>query len=302
MAGALVIPPRPEGTGIDGGLLELFIKPMGVTAKTMWRTWKFGAARPRTNLYPIEKPDMPEYYRGFHEIDWELCIGCSVCARVCPNDCIQMEKVDLTASDEIDKLYSRSFMDSKKGVAKRPGVDMGHCLLCGFCEEYCPTDAWRMVNKFELADTERDRLYYSAAALRKDEPRAPPRLLNKAMENPQLDWANCTGCQACVRHCPTRCIYTVEAGANEKGRKIRKVVFDYAICIGCRTCVEACKFDALEMNNQEAVTNPVEAEPWVRAFNIEEGTLRLQPNMPKFQKVNPVGAPQEQPLSGPLEP
>jgi len=298
MTGSVLIPPRAEGPQVDGGLLGLFVRPMGITAKTMWQTWKFGKARPRTNLYPFEKPDMPEYYRGFHEIDWTLCIGCSVCARVCPNDCIQMEKVPLAQEEELGRLFARSYMDSKKDVAKRPGVDMGHCLLCGFCEEYCPTDAWRMVNKFELADTDRDRLYYSAEALRKDDPRGPPRLLNKALENPQLDWDNCTGCQACVRHCPTRCIYTVEAGTSAKGRKLRKVVFDYAICIGCRTCVEACKFDALAMNNQELVTNPPQAEPYVRAFGIEEGTLRLEPNMPQFAPRNPVAVPEDQPLPG----
>jgi len=49
---------------------------------------------------------------------------------------------------------------------------------------------------------------------------------------------NCTGCQACVKACPSDAI---------RGQKKKRHSIDAARCIRCGACVAACKFDAVEV-------------------------------------------------------
>ena len=66
----------------------------------------------------------------------------------------------------------------------------------------------------------------------------------------------CTGCQVCMRYCPTQCI-TVTMKDNPKHTtgesKRRKIVDDFTLnisrCISCSICVEVCNFEAIEMTH-----------------------------------------------------
>jgi NADH-quinone oxidoreductase subunit I len=59
-------------------------------------------------------------YRGKHIIRADLCIGCSLCARACPVNCIEMIPTGV-----------------KKPRAV-PRVRANECMFCGFCEDACP--------------------------------------------------------------------------------------------------------------------------------------------------------------------
>ena len=108
---------------------------MSVTMSYMFR-------RPITIQYPdrIEKPVhemLPARYRGFLEVDMNICTACLACQRACPIDCIVIDA-------EKDKV-------TRKLVMSRFDIDMAKCMFCGLCSEPCPTAAIAHTPHFEAA-------------------------------------------------------------------------------------------------------------------------------------------------------
>ncbi len=63
----------------------------------------------------------PERYRGEHRIDYETCIGCDACNKICPVHAITMKKLPF----------------KKQNIV--PEVNLSVCIFCGLCEDVCPT-------------------------------------------------------------------------------------------------------------------------------------------------------------------
>ena len=100
----------------------------------------FSVPKP-TRQYPEERWQPEESYRGrpvlVKENGIERCVGCGLCARVCPALAIRVQ------SAETKK-------DSKERYPKEFEINMLRCIFCGLCEEICPEEAIVMSKDYEL--------------------------------------------------------------------------------------------------------------------------------------------------------
>jgi len=83
---------------------KLFVRPLRLTYR-----------------YPIVKELPDPGYRGFIVLDDNKCIGCSLCARICPASAMKM------------------FQAGEKKL--RPAINYERCVFCGYCVDICPENA-----------------------------------------------------------------------------------------------------------------------------------------------------------------
>lgn len=114
-------------------------------------TFDHMSRRPITVQYPYEKLIPSERFRGRIHFEFDKCISCEVCVRVCP---INLPVVDW----EFNKAI-------KKKELKHYSIDFGVCIFCGNCVEYCPTNCLSMTEEYELATYDRHELNYDNVAL-----------------------------------------------------------------------------------------------------------------------------------------
>lgn len=144
------------------GVLREFIKGLKVTGLTMVRT--ILGDELVTTEYPKEMRVKPQRFHGRHVLNrypdgMEKCIGCQLCAGVCPAKCI----------------YVRG-MDNDPEAPTSPGerfgyvyeINMLRCIFCGLCVEACPTEAITMTSLFEMSTTNRDDAIYTKETLLMD--------------------------------------------------------------------------------------------------------------------------------------
>jgi NADH-quinone oxidoreductase subunit I len=103
-------------------------------------------------LFTVEYPDerLPVYERSrvlpvliYDDEDGNVrCTSCTICAKVCPPQCIWMSQAR-GPTGKVVPLPADFY------------IDMDVCMNCGLCAEYCPFDAIKMDQNFELSNYER---------------------------------------------------------------------------------------------------------------------------------------------------
>ncbi|WP_396426439.1 NAD(P)H-quinone oxidoreductase subunit I [Leptolyngbya sp. FACHB-261] len=107
--------------------------------------------RPVSVQYPYEKLIPSERFRGRIHFEFDKCISCEVCVRVCP--------INLPV---VDWEYNK---DTKKKQLKHYSIDFGVCIFCGNCVEYCPTNCLSMTEEYELSVYDRHELNFDNVAM-----------------------------------------------------------------------------------------------------------------------------------------
>jgi len=113
--------------------------------------------KPRvTRQYPIEKRPKPPRMHGRHVLNryedgMEKCIGCELCAGVCPADCIYVRGADNPPDDPVSPGERYGYVYE---------INYLRCIHCDMCVEACPTEAITETKLMEFSFTNRaDAIY-----------------------------------------------------------------------------------------------------------------------------------------------
>ena len=125
-----------------------------ITLKQMW-------GERVTNVYPDEKRPKPDRFHGRHVLNryedgMEKCIGCELCAGVCPARCIYVRGADNPPDDPVSPGERYGFVYE---------INYLRCIHCDLCVEACPTEAITESKLFEFSFTDRQDAIYTKAEL-----------------------------------------------------------------------------------------------------------------------------------------
>jgi NADH-quinone oxidoreductase subunit I len=124
-----------------------------------------------------EKIPKPERLHGRHVLNryedgMEKCIGCELCAGVCPAKCIYVRGADNPPDDPVSAGERYGFVYE---------INYLRCIHCDLCVEACPTEAITESKLFEFSFVNRRDAIYTKDELVVDEDGKPRQL-------PWEDW------------------------------------------------------------------------------------------------------------------
>jgi NADH-quinone oxidoreductase subunit I len=119
------------------------VKGLALTLRRMF-------SKPVTRRYPKEKREAAFGYRGLHALVRDpqtglaKCVGCGLCAAVCPSRCINIHTADGTDHTKVVNRYE---------------IEVLRCVFCGFCMEACPFGAVMLTQHYEYSDYTREAIF-----------------------------------------------------------------------------------------------------------------------------------------------
>jgi NADH-quinone oxidoreductase subunit I len=122
--------------------------------------------KPRlTTEYPHQKHPKPSRVHGRHVLNryedgMEKCIGCELCAGVCPARCIYVRGADNPTDDPVSPGERYGFVYE---------INYLRCIHCDLCVEACPTEAITETKLFEFSFTNRNDAIYTKDQLLVDD-------------------------------------------------------------------------------------------------------------------------------------
>jgi len=145
-------------------------KPMGI-ADNSYFSQPDGLV---TIQYPREQIPVPDTGRYRLYMETDDCIGCDQCARICPVDCITIEKIKAT-----DDLGLTSDGSKKKFWLPTFDIDMAKCCYCGLCTIVCPTECIIMTKAYDYSEFDRENFVYHFGNLNPEQALAKQAELNE---------------------------------------------------------------------------------------------------------------------------
>ena len=144
-----------------------------------------------TEAYPDTIRPKPERFHGRHVLNryedgMEKCIGCELCAGVCPAKCIYVRGADNDPMDPTSPGERYGFVYE---------INYLRCIHCDLCVEACPTEAITESKIFEFAFTNRRDAIYTKDELVVDSdgrPKVQPWEDARGAESPISGWMRAT--------------------------------------------------------------------------------------------------------------
>lgn len=176
-------------------------------------------------------------------IVYGICSRCGVCAEVCPN---RVDGFELEKSKQLNLIQSLQILhppldnvphkiESKVKEVSRDyfGTDVEKCILCGRCQEYCPTGAIHV-------KIDRDEGICSECRLCADV--CPNGSMNK---HQMVNKTSCTLCLNCMKACPQNAISVdeFEVIVNNINQKPNGSIVS---CLNCGLCADLCENESLK--------------------------------------------------------
>jgi NADH-quinone oxidoreductase subunit I len=130
-----------------------------------------------TNEYPKVKRPKSERFHGRHVLNryedgMEKCIGCELCAGICPARCIYVRGADNPPDAPVSPGERYGFVYE---------INYLRCIHCDLCVEACPTEAITESKLFEFSFTDKRDAIYTKEELLVDDRGRPKQL-------PWEDW------------------------------------------------------------------------------------------------------------------
>lgn len=122
--------------------------------------------RPKvTEHFPKEKRPKPVRFHGRHVLNryedgMEKCIGCELCAGVCPAKCIYVRGADNPVDAPVSPGERYGFVYE---------INYLRCIHCDLCVEACPTEAITETKLFEFSFANREDAIYTKSELLVDD-------------------------------------------------------------------------------------------------------------------------------------
>jgi NADH-quinone oxidoreductase subunit I len=164
--------------GERGRSLMGYLEGFAVTFRKLFK----GTTTGRTVTVPYVKDSgpkrvKPERIHGRHVLNryedgMEKCIGCELCAGVCPARCIYVRGADNPIDDPVSPGERYGFVYE---------INYLRCIHCDLCVEACPTEAITESKLFEFSFTSRKDAIYTKDELLVGDDGRPRRL-------PWEDW------------------------------------------------------------------------------------------------------------------
>ncbi|MDX1592087.1 MAG: NADH-quinone oxidoreductase subunit I [Balneolaceae bacterium] len=135
-----------------------------------------------TIRYPDVRDELPETARSKLYVNIDDCIGCKLCERACPVNCIAIETVQATSDVDLGKT---STGNPKRFWITNFEIDMSKCMYCDLCVPPCPTDCITMVPEYEYSEFDRNNLLFQFSELSEEKTVEVKEKLEKEQEEKQ---------------------------------------------------------------------------------------------------------------------